>query len=158
MGDGRALGCRRVAKMSGEQHLSGQCLCGAVTVTAVVYTTKLSACHCDMCRQHTSSIFISVSPDQSSIKVTGPAKSFRSSDWAERGFCTTCGSTLWYGTVHDGARYLAAGLFDNAGGGTVSCEYFSDQCPAGYRLENVDKRMTTEETIAYFTETPGEGT
>ncbi len=110
----------------------------------------LTACHCEMCRRHTSSVFVALSPDQSSIKIEGPAKSFRSSEWAERGFCSECGSTLWYGTVHDGARYLAAGLFDDAAGGTVAFEYFSDMCPQGYRLENVQKRLSAEETIAFF--------
>ncbi len=95
-------------------------------------------------------MFIGVSPEQSSVRIEGPAKSFRSSDWAERGFCSECGSTLWYGTVHDGARYLAAGLFENAGGGKAAYEYFSDKCPSGYRLEHDGKRLTTEETIAVF--------
>ncbi|MEM1073309.1 MAG: GFA family protein [Pseudomonadota bacterium] len=131
--------------------IEGQCLCGAVTVEAELAKTELTACHCDMCRRHTSGIFIGLSPVQSSIKMNGPAKSFRSSEWAERGFCPECGSTLWYGTVHDGARYLAAGLFDNAAGGTVTYEYYSDVCPQGYRLKDVKKRMTTEETIAFFT-------
>lgn len=143
--------------MSGAQELSGQCLCGAVTIDALMKTPELTACHCDMCRRQTSGIFIGVSPEQSTVKVSGPAKVFRSSDWAERGFCADCGSTLWYGTVHDGARYLAAGLFDDAGGGTVTQEYFSDHCPRGYRLENIHKRLTAKETIAFFTEPSREG-
>jgi hypothetical protein len=111
---------------------------------------ELTVCHCEMCRRHTSSMFIGLTPEQSSLEIEGPAKSFRSSDWAERGFCTECGSTLWYGTVHDGARYLAAGLFENAGGGKPGYEYFSDRCPNGYRLAHDGKRLTAEETIAFF--------
>lgn len=138
--------------------LKGQCMCGAVTIVATPVSDALTVCHCDMCRRHTSSMFIGMSPDQETLKIEGPAKSFRSSEWAERGFCTECGSTLWYGTVHDGARYLAAGLFENAAGGTAQFEYFSDKCPRGYRIEHVKKRMTEAETIAFFTEggEPGE--
>ncbi|MEE4189323.1 MAG: GFA family protein, partial [Roseobacter sp.] len=116
--------------MTGDR-ISGQCLCGAVTVQATIAIDGLTVCHCDMCRRHSSGMFIGLSPDQSTLMIDGPAKSFRSSDWAERGFCSTCGSTLWYGTVHDGARYLAAGLFDNAAGGAVSIEYYADKCPQG---------------------------
>lgn len=138
------------------QKIEGQCLCGAVTISALLKKPELTACHCDMCRRHTSSVFVGLTPVQDTLEIAGPAKSFRSSDWAERGFCETCGSTLWYGTVHDGARYLAAGLFENAAGGQVKYEYFSEKCPTGYRLEDVPKRMTTEETIAFFTgETEG---
>jgi hypothetical protein len=131
--------------------LTGCCLCGAVTVTAVVPAEPgLTVCHCDMCRRHTSGMFIGLAPEQDSLVVEGPAKSFRSSDWAERGFCGTCGSTLWYGTVHDGARYLAAGLFEDAGGGRPAIEYFTDRCPGGYRLEHGGKRLTEAETVAFF--------
>ena len=136
--------------MNMENAIQGRCLCGAVTISAILEKTGLTACHCDMCRQHTSSFFVGLSPVQSSLKIDGPAKSFRSSEWAERGFCSECGSTLWYGTVHDGARYLAAGLFDNAAGGEVAVEYYIDKCPAGYGVTGEHKRMTEEETVAFF--------
>lgn len=137
------------------RDLQGRCLCGAVTVSARVETRALSACHCDMCRRHTSSLFLGIAPVQDSVTVTGPASSYRSSDWAERGFCSTCGSTLWYGTVQDGARYLAAGLFENAGGASVGLEYFADECPQGYALAGDHKRLTSAETIALFAEAAG---
>lgn len=136
--------------------LKGQCLCGAVTVQALTAKPRLRACHCDMCRQHTSSMFISIDTEQDGMTIEGPAKSFRSSDWAERGFCETCGSTLWYGTVHDGARHLSAGLFEGAAGGEMKLEFFADQCPHGYGLKGDHRRLSTEETIAMF-EGVGEG-
>jgi hypothetical protein len=108
-----------------------------------------------MCRRHTSGAFFSIPTDPDSITITGPAKSFRSSEWAERGFCETCGSTLWYSTVHDGVKNLSAGLFDNAGGAPLTLEYFVDNCPQGYALAGDHKRLTTEDTIALFA--PEEG-
>ncbi|MFK7838599.1 MAG: GFA family protein [Sulfitobacter sp.] len=138
-------------------ELSGQCLCGAVTVTARMSKPMLRACHCNMCRQHTSGAFFSIAADPDSIVVKGPTKSFRSSEWAERGFCETCGSTLWYGTVHDGARNLSAGLFDNAGGAPLKLEFFADQCPQGYALAGDHRKMTTAETIALFAPDEDEG-
>lgn len=88
--------------------------------------------------------------DAGSIRVSGPATSFRSSDWAERGFCATCGSTLWYSLFETGETNLAAGLFENAGGAALNTEFFSDMCPAGYALSGNHRRMTTDETIALF--------
>lgn len=138
------------------QKLQGQCLCGAVTVTAkAAATPRLRACHCDMCRRHCSGAFFSIETEQDSIAINGPAKTFRSSDWAERGFCEACGSTLFYSTIHDGARHLAAGLFDDAGHGEMKIEFFSDMCPNGYALAGEHKKLTTQETIALFA--PDEG-
>ena len=96
-------------------------------------------------------MFISLDTVPGTLQVQGPAQSFISSDWAERGFCGTCGSTLWYGTREDGVRHPAAGLFENAAGGEMTLEFFADRCPQGYALTGDHRRLSTEETIAMFT-------
>ncbi|MEP4194541.1 MAG: GFA family protein [Aliishimia sp.] len=136
--------------MANVKKLSGQCLCGAVTVEATASAPKLRACHCDMCRQHNSSMFLSIETDQESIAVSGPVATFQSSDWAQRAFCKICGSTLWYGTTSDGRRNLSAGLFPNAGDAEMTVEFFSDKCPSGYALKGDHKKLSTTETIALF--------
>lgn len=132
------------------ERLDGRCLCGAVTISATRGKPIIRACHCDMCRRHCSSMFMSIPTLPGSVVVDGPAMSYRSSDWAERGFCGTCGSTLWYMTVHDQQRNLAAGLFDNAAGNALTLEFFADMCPDGYALAGEHRRMSTEETVALF--------
>ncbi|MEM9968384.1 MAG: GFA family protein [Pseudomonadota bacterium] len=130
--------------------IEGQCLCGAVTVRASTFEPVLRVCHCDMCRRHTSGAFVSIETDPKSVQISGPSKSFRSSDWAERGFCADCGSTLWYRAVEHGTYELAAGLFENAGGATIKLEYFVDQCPQGYAFAGAHERLTAQQTIALF--------
>jgi len=125
-------------------------MCGAVTVTAQTTKPIVRACHCDMCRRQTSSMFMSLATDPGTLEIEGPVKIYRSSDWAERGFCEVCGSTLWYGTVEDGVRHIAAGLFDNAAGAPLKLEFFSDMVPEGYALAGDHRRMTTAETAALF--------
>lgn len=137
-----------------KQEIKGQCLCGAVRVSAAVDKPRLRVCHCDMCRQHTSGAFFSLETVAGSVEVTGPAQDFKSSDWASRGFCGTCGSTLWY--KMDGTRNLSAGLFPDAGGGMLKVEFFADNCPQGYTLSGDHKKMTTQETIALFAPQDGE--
>ena len=141
--------------MTQDNMLTGRCLCGAVTVTVHAPNPSLQACHCDMCRRHTSGMFVSLAIEHGSLTAEGPAQSYASSEWAERGFCGTCGSTLWYGTVHDGVRHPAAGLFDNAAGAEMKLEFFSDKCPVGYRLAGDHERLTEAETIAMFEGTDG---
>jgi hypothetical protein len=133
--------------------LDGQCMCGAVTVKATVTKPIVRACHCDMCRRHTSSMFMSL--PATDIAVEGPAKSYQSSDWAERGFCEVCGSTLWYATTGDGVRNLSAGLFENSGDAPLKLEFFADAAPDGYALAGDHRKMTTTETMALFA--PSEG-
>lgn len=145
--------------MTGHE-IAGQCLCGAVTVTARVDNPRVRACHCDMCRQHNSGPFFSLETLAGSVSVEGPAILFKSSDWGGRGFCSTCGSTLWYEMTEDGVRNLSAGLFPDAGGGTLAVEYFVDKCPQGYSLSGEHTKMTTRETLEMFApeylETPNE--
>ncbi len=131
-------------------EISGQCLCGAVTVHARFASSIIRACHCEMCRRHTSSMFMSLATEPGSVSFDGPTKSYRSSDWAERGFCEICGSTLWYGTVEDGIRHPAAGLFENAAGVPLKLEFFADNAPDGYALAGEHRKMTTQETLDLF--------
>lgn len=131
-------------------ELKGQCMCGAVSVTANSAQPGLVACHCDMCRRWTSSMYMSLRTDPDSVSVTGPVKVFRSSDWAERAFCEICGSALWYSTLHDGQKNLAAGLFDNAGGADLKLEFFIDKKPDGFAFAGERKQMTEAEVIAAF--------
>lgn len=138
--------------MAEKQKIEGQCLCGGVTVSAIIDAPTLCACHCTMCHRQNSGPYISIMTDQAGTEASGSIKIFRSSDWAERAFCSECGSTLWYSTVHDGARYLSAGLFENAGAAPLALEYYADNCPQGYRLDGNHKRLTEVETIALFTE------
>ncbi len=70
--------------------------------------------------------------------------------------CDVCDSTLWCGTRQDGARNLAAGLFDNAAGASRDLEFFVDMCPQGYALAGDHRKMTTQETIALFAPEDGE--
>ena len=131
--------------------LEGQCLCGAITVRANS-AAALRACHCDMCRKHTSSMFMSVELDQHSLEIEGDVATYRSSEWAERGFCSTCGSTIFYATVHDGRRNLAAGLFADAAKAPLTQEFYADTCPDSYTLlDRGQQKLTTAQTIALFT-------
>jgi len=133
--------------------MNGQCMCGAVTVAATPARRSLSACHCDMCRRWSSSAFIAMETEQGSVRVTGPVKQFQSSDWAERAFCGTCGSNLWYritapGPMH-GQYQLAAGLFD-VNGMHLGLEVFIDAKPDAYAFAGERRQMTAQECFDLF--------
>ena len=74
----------------------------------------------------------------------------RSSDWAERGYCTKCGSNLFYHLVDSSDHQIAAGLFDDQSKLRLSLQVFIDRKPQFYEFSNKTKTMTAAEVITAF--------
>ena len=106
-----------------------------------------------MCRRLTSGPMIAVHP-KGGVEIENEAGVtwYRSSDWAERGFCTTCGSSLFYRLVESGAIFPSAGALDDQGRFTaISNHIFVDEKPDYYEFADTAPRLTGAETIALFT-------
>lgn len=136
--------------MTDPSPLNGQCLCGAVTIE-VTPKTGIGVCHCDMCRKWVGGPFFSlhgVSSD--SVTITGEehVTRFKSSDWAERAFCSRCGSNLWFHFIPAGHLNFMAGLFDLPAEFTIDEQIFVDQMPAWAELAAESSRKTGAEVIA----------
>ena len=133
--------------------LEGRCLCGAVRVSADHLSGEISACHCDMCRRWSGSVQMGIEASEDDVRVEGPVKVHRSSHLAERAWCDTCGSAVWFRYVSGpdtGYFELAPGLFDNAGGARLTREVYSDRCPEGYALAGTHERLTRAEYEAQY--------
>lgn len=136
----------------------GRCLCGAVTIAVSGPLGDISACHCDMCRRWSGSIQMGIAVPEAAVTVSGPVKRHRSSQFAERAWCDTCGSALWLRNVEGpdtGYFELVPGLFDNAGGARLVREVYADRCPTGYALTGDHERVSKadyEMTNAYVPE------
>ncbi|MDA8747333.1 GFA family protein [Litoreibacter sp.] len=136
--------------------ISGGCLCGAVRYDIDAELTELGACHCQMCRRWSGGIYLSVKADESEVTLTGQADigTYKSSDWAERGFCKTCGSSVYYRVTlagpYQGNYHFAAGTLDDASGLTLNSQMFIDQKPSGYAFTQETQDLTTKEIEAMF--------
>jgi hypothetical protein len=96
--------------MSENQTVSGGCLCGAVKFSAELPSKWCAHCHCTMCRRaHGAGYVTWVGFEDSQFRIeTGEDRLrwFASSENAQRGFCATCGSTMffrsskWAGEIH----------------------------------------------------------
>ncbi len=75
---------------------------------------------------------------------------FDSSAWAERGFCSQCGSHLFYRLKETGRFMLPAGLLDDEDGLTFDHQVFIDEKPSYYRFANETKDMTGAEIFAMY--------
>ena len=93
---------------------TGGCLCGAVRFEATGALRDVVVCHCAMCRKAHGHIgaYTAASRDSLRFVESRGLKWYRSSAKAQRGFCSECGSTLfWDGTERD-VISIAAGTLD----------------------------------------------
>jgi hypothetical protein len=86
--------------MADDVAFEGGCLCGAVRYRATAVPVRGVICHCSMCRKHSGAPALAFVhfPLASFNWVKGEPTRYRSSRYAERGFCSECGSTL---TMHE---------------------------------------------------------
>ena len=134
-----------------EKPIEGRCLCGAVTVRIAPPERHVEACHCSMCRRWGGSAFLSLK-GVTDPKLDGDEHvgRYRSSKWAERGFCRSCGSGLYYLYTPKGLYAFAAGLFDDLEGYTLAEEIFVDDKPDYYDFAGERERLTGAEVMAKF--------
>ena len=92
----------------------GSCLCGAVTFEVAGDLPGPDACHCAMCRKHSGHYFASTDVPKSALTIHGEDKVtwFQSSEKARRGFCSLCGSSLFWDPQSRDWIGVAMGAFD----------------------------------------------
>ena len=134
---------------------TGQCLCGAVRFTAAD-TGDFGACHCQMCQRWLGGPMLGVTVPEAAMAIEGAEHvvTRRTSDWASRSRCGTCGSPLWYrydkGRDGEGDYELPVGLLDDADGLPLRRELFADIKPDSWSLAGDHERLTTAQVRAIF--------
>jgi hypothetical protein len=130
---------------------SGKCLCGGVRFEAENVEAEYHACHCGMCRRWSGgSPFFAAHAER--VVFEGEALGrFDSSEWAQRGFCRSCGTTLFYFLKPSKSYMLSVGAFDDQSPFRLVREIFIDHKPAGYDLAGDHPRWTEAETLARLT-------
>ncbi len=92
----------------------GSCLCGAVTFEVSVPLPAPDACHCRKCRKQSGHVFASTDVPKSAVTIRGEDNItwHPSSEKVRRGFCATCGSSLFWDPVFRDWIGIAMGAFD----------------------------------------------
>jgi hypothetical protein len=107
---------KKVGTMSeeGRDVHEGGCLCGAVRFAARGEPFSTNACYCTQCRRQTGSAlpsFASWKPDR--FALTKGATSFHmASEKAERHFCPSCGSPIFWRKRATGDVDVFVGVLD----------------------------------------------
>ena len=137
--------------MSDPQTLSGGCICGAVRFTAVPKEHGYGVCHCSTCRQWSGGPLFAIDcGDTVRVEDASALASYRSSEWAERQFCKTCGTNLFYKIVDQDHWIVSSEAFDESDTFKLTSEIFIDDKPDHYAFANDTKKMTGAEVFAAF--------
>ena len=130
---------------------TGSCLCGLVQIEAENMNPNVGACHCSTCRTWSGAPFMEVNCG-SKVSFTGEEHItvFASSDWADRGFCTKCGSHLFYRLKASQEYMVSVGLFGNDDRLVFDNQVFIDEKPSFYSFSNTTNDMTGAEIFAKF--------
>lgn len=118
--------------------MRGSCLCGKVTFTIEGTARPVVACHCTQCRK-TSGHYVAatqVDVDRLHIEDRGSLTWFDSSAEAKRGFCSTCGSQLFWKMHSEDRISIMAGSLDGDTGLTTAKHIFTDTKGDYYNLPN----------------------
>lgn len=130
------------------EPVTGRCLCGAVRITVEAMHPEVDICHCAMCQRWGGAFYAGVKGESVAVAGEAAVTVYRSSPWAERAFCGTCGSNLWYRFLPTGSRSFLAGLFDLPRGFAIERQIFVDEKPDWFDIAQESPLLTGEQIIA----------
>lgn len=104
----------------------GACLCGAVSFSVVGELPPPNACHCGQCRKTSGHYWASTDLAREAVTIQGEDRItwFQSSAKARRGFCSVCGSALFWDPVELDTIAIAMGAFDAPTGARLAVHIF----------------------------------
>ena len=121
-----------VVDSTSEPRATGRCLCGAVTYEVRGLLRDVVLCHCVECRRWSGTgagAFASAYDDD--LEVRGDAltwiESPDSNRHARRGFCSACGTSLFWKAPELERTGIAAGTLDEPTGLAVSAHIYAHQ-------------------------------
>lgn len=127
--------------------LSGSCLCGAVDFSVALPSKWCAHCHCNMCRKEHGAGYVTwVGFDRDQVTFNADNSQLRwyqSSPGATRGFCRTCGSSMffrsqrWAGEIHIALGCLN-GELDRRPQANVFLDQHAAWMPIDEKLARVD--------------------
>jgi len=131
----------------------GSCVCGAVSFTIASDIKETGACHCGMCRKWSGGVFmgIAVPPDGMALEGAENLTVYASSPWAERVFCKTCGSSLFYRVTAEGPMqgemHVGLGTLSDVSGIPFTGELYIDLKPESYSFAGEGRHQMTEAQV-----------
>ncbi|MCA0929292.1 GFA family protein [Ruegeria profundi] len=97
---------------------TGSCLCGKVAFTIEGDLTPPNACHCGQCRRQSGHLWASTVTHEDNLSFTAQETLgwYHASDIAKRGFCSACGSFLFWQHNDEETIAISVGSLDEPTG------------------------------------------
>lgn len=131
---------------------TGGCLCGAVRYALAGPLRPVVNCHCGQCQRFhgTYGAYTTVNIGQVTLVADETLRWFDSSDKARRGFCATCGSSLFWQSKGGNELAIAAGSLDQPTGLTTKGDIFVADKGDYYTIEPGRPALQQGGSAAFF--------
>ena len=134
-----------------ETRMRGQCLCSAVEFEVDVPERTYSICHCGLCRRWSGGPLMSVhcpEPNTEWLNDEGLTW-YQGTPWAQRGFCSKCGSSLFWRFAQEpeGMLIVSVDALEDDGEFTLDRHIYSDARPDRYDFADDCPRVTEAELM-----------
>lgn len=98
--------------------IKGSCLCGAITYQSDAAPRNSVACHCSQCRKTSGHYWSATQVPTDGLRISGTdhLRWYKSSVTARRGFCDTCGASLFWEMEGEGMTSIGSGTIDGRSG------------------------------------------
>ena len=131
--------------------MKARCLCGVTRFEVQLRNHEVAACHCSMCRRQTGGPLMTIDIEDIHFVDQQYLSVFNSSEWAERGFCSVCGTFIFWRTKdHSFANINVFTLEELPDDLDFNLEIYVDHQPAFYLFNNQTQKMTEAEVIEMF--------
>lgn len=130
--------------------MKGTCLCNKVTIE-IDEIDEFDACHCSKCRRWTGGPFLAIHGGKN-VVFSGESfiTKYKSSEIAQRGFCSSCGTHLFYYLVAANEYFLSIGLFQDKSDFIFKSQIFIDSKPPYYKFANVTQELTEQHVFESY--------
>ena len=93
---------------------TGSCPCKAVSFEVDGELPGPDACHCSLCRKQSGHVFVSTDVPRTAATIRGLENVtwYQSSEKVRSGFCSTCGSSLFWDPIQRDWIGIAMGAFE----------------------------------------------
>lgn len=100
------------------RSLTGGCYCGEVRYRVRNVRNEVTECHCSQCRKQSGHRYAVVDAKPGDLEIEGadPITWFPASPVAKRGFCSVCGSHLFWWSLEEDDVGILAGSVDEPTG------------------------------------------
>ena len=132
-------------------RMRGQCLCSAVEFEVDVPERTYSICHCGLCRRWSGGPLMSVHcPEPRTEWLNDEGLTwYQGTPWAQRGFCSKCGSSLFWRFAQEpeGMLIVSVDALEDEGDFTLDRHIYSDARPDRYDFADDCPRVTEAELM-----------